>query len=132
MIFHYTKVKWLTSILADGLKPSSILLTPGEKAILWFSTNERWENTVFLMDAPTLAKAHARMLPSGGLARIGCDDSVAPYRWKELKEIASIPSRIAAVFYRTAIEGWFPSWRMAGDARHGACGELPGSGSVQR
>jgi hypothetical protein len=103
MIFHYTKALWLQSILAHGLKPSGIGLHPGEKPLLWFTTNERWENTVFISTSPTLQEAHEYMLPLGGLARIVCDDAVAPYRWKEMKEVASVPSMVAKYLYDSAI-----------------------------
>src|SRR4051794_24332172 len=78
-------------------------MTKGEKAGLWFTVNESWEKTVFAIDAPSLAEAHDAMLPLGGLARIGCDDTVAPHRWKEIREIASISHGLAVGLYRTAI-----------------------------
>jgi hypothetical protein len=103
MIFHYTKGIYQPSIMAHGLMQSAVMLAKGEKPVLWFSTNRHWENTVFAIDAPTLGAAHQRMLLDGGLARIGCDDSVAPYRWKELREIASIPQKLAMRLYASAI-----------------------------
>lgn len=103
MIYHYTKVFYLRSILAHGLKPTDLCIAPGEKPVLWFTTNAHWENTVFCIDAPTLGEAHGAMRRHGGLARIGCDDSVAPHRWKELKELANIPSKVATGLYQAAI-----------------------------
>jgi hypothetical protein len=90
--------------MRHGLKPSNLLLAPGEKAVLWFTTNDRWENTVFALDAPSLPEAYQKMSSLGGLARIGCDESIAPHRWKEIKEIASIPYHMAAHLYSSAIE----------------------------
>jgi hypothetical protein len=103
MIYHYTKALHLPSILRQGLQPSRLLLTPGEKPILWFTTNPAWENTVLALDAPSLDEANLRMRDQGGLARIVCNDSVAPLRWKELKEIASIPYSMSSHLYSTAI-----------------------------
>ena len=103
MIYHYTKVMHLPPILAQGLKPTNVFIAPGEKPVLWFSTNPQWENTVFCSDAPSLKEAHLRMRSMGGLARIGCHDSVAPHRWKELKELANIPSKFAMSLYQAAI-----------------------------
>jgi hypothetical protein len=62
-----------------------------------------WENTIVVDTAPTLTEAHEFMWDLGGLARIGCDDSVAPYRWKEVREIASIPSKLAVCLYSSPI-----------------------------
>ena len=104
MIFHYTKAVHMPFIMAQGLKQSASLLARGEKPVLWFTTNGTWENTVFPTDAPSLPEAHSKMLPWGGLVRIGCDDSVAPHRWKELREIATIPPVLAGGLYRNAIE----------------------------
>ena len=103
MIYHYTKVLHLRSILAHGLKPTDLLIAPGETPVLWFSTNPQWENTAFCSDAPSLGEAHKLLRTYGGLARIGCDDSVAPVRWKELKELAHIPSKVAMCLYQSAI-----------------------------
>ena len=104
MIYHDTKVFNLPSILARGLKPTDVLIAPGELPVLWFTTNERWEPTVLSVFAPSLEAAHEAMLRHGGLARIVCDQTVAPHPWKELKEIARIPSKIAMILYRAAID----------------------------
>jgi hypothetical protein len=113
MIYHYTKGFHLPSILA-----SSILVAEGEKPILWFTTNELWENTIFVATAPTLTEAHEFMLDLGGLLRISCDNSVALHRWKELREVASIPSKLAVCLYASAIRvGSRPGeWRGSLDA----------------
>ncbi len=55
-------------------------------------------------DAPSLGLAHKTMLPNGGPVRIACAEPVAPYRWKELKEVASIPTKVAMGLYSTAIK----------------------------
>jgi hypothetical protein len=110
MIFHYTKVVKLPAILRMGLRldppyiqGSRVPLGPGEKRVVWFSTNTRWENTIFVIDAPSLAQAHIRMMQYGGLARIGCDESVAPFTWHELKVLAAIPLKMSAALYQSAI-----------------------------
>jgi len=118
MIYHYTKAIHLPSILAHSLQPTDALIAPGELPVLWFTTNERWENTVLSVCAPSLTAAHEAMLPYGGLARIVCHKEVALYRWKELKEIARIPSKIAMGLYSSAIRlGSRPGeWRGTLDA----------------
>lgn len=103
MIYHYTKAVYLPSILTNGLKQSDVGVNPPEKPVVWFTINPAWENTVFAIDAPSLEKAHARMLGSGGLARIVCNDAVAPHTWKDLKELANIPSKIAISLYQSAL-----------------------------
>lgn len=46
MFFHYTTGNKISSILNDGLlRRSEILLFPNEKPVLWFSSNQDWENT---------------------------------------------------------------------------------------
>lgn len=104
MIYHYTKTMFIPSILKKGLLPTDLFLTPGEKPINWFSTNPLWERTVLILTSPTLAEAHEYMLKQGGLARIVCNDEVAPIRWKQLKEIASIPYCVAHYLYSSAIQ----------------------------
>jgi hypothetical protein len=58
MIYHCAKVFHLPSILAYGLRRSELSLTPGEKPILWFSTNPTWENTVLPFGVLSLKEAH--------------------------------------------------------------------------
>jgi hypothetical protein len=103
MIYHYTKSLSMASITANGLQPSPIHLAPGEKPVLWFTTNAHWENTVFIMDAPNLRLAHLKLTALNGmLVRIGCDDSVAPHGWVEMNEMASTPSRAVSSLYKSA------------------------------
>ena len=46
MFFHYTTGNKISSILNDGLlRRSETLLLPNEKPVLWFSSNQDWENT---------------------------------------------------------------------------------------
>src|ERR1044071_2966623 len=104
MIYHYSNSIWLPSIMATGLTPKPIELQPGEKAVLWFTLNPKWENTIFLLNAPSLQKAHVKMSHLGHwLVRIGCDESVAPYTREEITELAATPSTLAAALYETAI-----------------------------
>ncbi len=103
MIYHYTQMVHLQRILAFGLRPSTYYLQPGEQPVLSFTTNPNWENTVFAIDAPTLAEAHEKMLGDDGLVRIGCDDSVAPYRWNRLCEVANTPERVSRWLAKFAI-----------------------------
>jgi len=92
----------MPAILKKGLKPTDYYISRGEKPVLWFSSNPIWENTVFCADAPTLEEAYQRM-NGEVLFRIGCDESVAPHTWKEIKEIANIPFKVATGLYRAAI-----------------------------
>jgi hypothetical protein len=104
MIYHYTKQLHLPSILKKGLLPTDLFIAKGERPVNWFTTNPLWERTVFILTAPTLPEAHEYMRDCGGLVRIICDDDVAPYRWKELKEIAAIPYYMSRHLYCSAIK----------------------------
>jgi hypothetical protein len=113
MIYHYTQMVHLESIMELGLQPYTYNLQPGEKPSLSFTTNPVWENTVFVINAPNISEAHQKMLERGGLVRISCEDSVAPYRFRKLCEVARIPRRMSRHLYSRAIEvGSNPSdWR---------------------
>ncbi len=101
MIYHYTKTIYLVSILSGGLKPS-FRNGPVDK-VLWFSTNPTWERTVFLDTAPKLEDAYRWATPRmGGIARVACDDVVAPYRFLEICQAADIPMKVAMRLMNTA------------------------------
>jgi hypothetical protein len=103
MIYHYTKSTKLASILTHGLRPRRILLAPGEKPVLWFTTNDRWEDTGLTIDAPSLGGAHDFVLKLGArLIRIACDDDVAPHGWNEIQKLAATPAGVAARLYELA------------------------------
>jgi hypothetical protein len=93
MIYHYTKTIHLASILTEGLRPSHVY-GPVDKP-LWFSANPRWERTVFLDDASQLEDAYLWGKNIGGIARIACDDAIAPYRLQETCQIAGISTKLA-------------------------------------
>jgi hypothetical protein len=104
MIYHYTKTWNLASILGNGLKPTSLHIPPGERAVNWFTTNPLWENTVFADLAPTIDKAHASVRQSGHLLiRISCDEAVATLRWEDVKEVANMECHDASALNRVAL-----------------------------
>ncbi len=114
VIYHYTKTYNLASILANGLKPTSLFAPPGEKAVNWLTINPLWENTVFAIDAPTIDKADTFARRIGHrLIRISCDESVATLRWKDVKEAANINFHQASALNRVALSSYSkPSeWR---------------------
>ena len=44
IIWHYTTIPNLISILADGaIKPATARVPAGEKPAVWFSTHQHWE-----------------------------------------------------------------------------------------
>jgi len=46
LLWHYTKGVHLAKILADGfIRPATAFVDPGEKPIVWFSTDQHWEPT---------------------------------------------------------------------------------------
>jgi hypothetical protein len=105
MIYHYTKEFNLASILEKGLIPWTIILWPGEKPVLYFTTNPRWENTVLIGQAETLRDSYDLAIKGRTrLVRISCDDSVVPHRWKQIKDLAAIPYSVAHGLYTSAIQ----------------------------
>lgn len=96
-LWHYTTGQAIHSILtAARIKPTGIGIAPGEKPIVWFSTEQFWEPTVVKgyrePDGKIVQLGMKGILDRGfGLFRIGVAPSTAPYRWAELKENSGMP-----------------------------------------
>ena len=46
MVWHYTILDAFRSILRDGfIKPATQFVPPGERPVVWFSSNPVWENS---------------------------------------------------------------------------------------
>jgi hypothetical protein len=119
MIWHYTVGQHFISILEEGeIRTTTAYLAPGEKPIAWFSTEQFWEPTVTkgLRTAEGAVQNLGMQEQHEGnflLCRLGVDEEVAPYRWRELKQLSGMPPHIAAGLARVAKHrGGNPSrWR---------------------
>src|SRR5262245_17530639 len=77
LVWHYTTTQCLVKILTDGyLKPATAFVKPPEKPVVWFSTNQDWEETANKLGQTTdgslvrLGREETAEL-GGGLIRIG-------------------------------------------------------------
>ena len=124
MVWHYTTAPSFAAIRKDGLiRPSTMYLTPGERPIVWFSSDPLWEHTVVkgvrAFDGSVIQLGMSGLLARGvGLIRIGVDPDTAPMTWPELKRHSRMPAKIARGLVRVA-NGWGASaskWRGTFDA----------------
>jgi hypothetical protein len=90
MLWHYTTVHCLNSIIEDGhirCATKGVLAT--ELAIAWFSTEEFWEPTVEKLwlpgnsDIPQVLDMKAMLEHDILLCRIGLEESSAPHHWED-------------------------------------------------
>ena len=122
-VYHYTTQQRLPIIKAAGyLRPSVAYPTPGEKMALWFTISNEWDNTAN-KGMPALHEGkivsvtlNPRMTHhlTGGLVRVECADSVAPYDWDWYKLHSGVHRKMARHLYQTAIlQGVKPrDWRV--------------------
>jgi hypothetical protein len=91
MIWHYNADRSFISILSDGfIKPATTHVTPGEKPIVWFSTEKVWEPTVVKLyaaeDGVECLLGMDGLLNHGPpLFRFGVAEYTAPMTWWELR-----------------------------------------------
>jgi hypothetical protein len=124
MVWHYTKGVHLPKIIASGeIRPATVGVGVGERPIVWFSTNPRWEETASpgrIDDQGQLRKATLEKMEviCAGRARIAVDDATAPYDWYYLKRAAGIKTKTAQGLETAAIrDGASPKdWRGTFDS----------------
>lgn len=89
VLFHYTTVEKLRLIINSGrIKPSTALIEPNEKPVVWFSSRPTWEPTA--TKCPLSGKLGQIITASaqGGLARISVPPATAPYLFEQLPLVA--------------------------------------------
>ena len=97
IVWHYTIGDRALDILEGGvIKRATAGVPEGEKPIVWFSTNQVWEQTACkFTHTPTgpvrLNKEQTAEL-GNGLYRFGVLDKTAPYKWRELRQKAGMTS----------------------------------------
>jgi hypothetical protein len=118
--WHYTTDQGLKGILRDQvIRPATTAVDLRECPIVWFSTNQDWENTVVkalkYSDGRLVSlKTPAEMVRFGVRAfRIGVLPKSAPFHWCQLKKMGRIKPKVIKGLVRSAIEmGADPSeWR---------------------
>jgi hypothetical protein len=110
LLWHYTVGPSFLSIIEDGLiRPTEVLLCPGERPIVWFSANQIWERTAGLAlgdeeGAFVRSLSIEEMTQYGGIVRFGVAPETAPYDWNALKELSRMPAWVARGLYDIAIK----------------------------
>jgi hypothetical protein len=101
-LWHYTTGEHLTEIMRDGcLRPTAILIDPGEHPAVWFSALQDWEPTAskLLVDTETDEVRRATMQEmrklAGGPVRIGVAHDAAPIDWETFKRTSGISRKSA-------------------------------------
>src|SRR5207248_9656228 len=101
MIWHYTAGDNFKSIFySKVIRPATAHIAPGEKSIVWFSTEEWWEPSVTKgrrRPDGTIEDLGMDALHAAGfmLWRIGVAPDTAPYTWSERKKLSGMPSDVA-------------------------------------
>lgn len=121
--WHYTTGEKFKLITESGaILPTALFLSPGERAAVWFSSNQFWEPTaakVWLGDDGSQTQLDmAQTAERGeGLVRFGVLPEVAPHNWNEFKRLSGVHSRMAKGMYSGGIsQGAKPSeWYVTFD-----------------
>jgi hypothetical protein len=107
--WHYTTGQKFLAIVESGyLKPTNIDVRPPEKPILWFSLNQKWENTAnkAILEADgeikRLSMQETRRL-GGGLVRFGIKPNVL-YLGNQLRIKASMSASIWKVLCKEGLK----------------------------
>ena len=94
-------------IIRDGLiKPATAGIDPGEKPLVWFSSNSVWEQTankgIRSLSGGRRSLSFTEMVYMGGLCRIGVAAETAPLSWKQLRSTGAIRPATARALERVA------------------------------
>jgi hypothetical protein len=108
LVWHYTTVDCFKRIVRDGvLRPATAAVPQHERPVVWFSTNEYWEQSankaLQMSDGRLIAldmKGTAKH--GGGLIRIGVAPERAPHTWNEMRRVARIDRRMARALMHVA------------------------------
>jgi hypothetical protein len=107
-VFHYTVGKRLLKILEDGeIKFATAFIGQKEKPVVWFSTNQEWEQTVNKGSQDKQGRIMGRTKEETeemgkGLIRIEVAPQTAPYTWEDYKLNAGVDKNILSALEHTA------------------------------
>ena len=96
LLWHYTTSARIQKIVEDAaIKPATAFVEPNERPIVWFTTNQRWENTVskslLLPNGKMIGMDMVDMMARGiKLYRIGVLPKSAPFDWPTLLARSSV------------------------------------------
>lgn len=121
ILWHYTCGIKIQSIISDGLiKQATAHIEPGEKPVVWFSSNKLWE--------PTASKATMRNnrlyrltrdeteREASGLFRISVSKETAPHNWDDYVNLSGASSQMISLMKKNGynqgsrISQWFFSF----------------------
>ena len=100
LVWHYTFGEAFRSILENGLiMPATANVSERERPIVWFSTNQEWDQTVpkGLMKNGVIVDLDREAMIAAGLrlGRIGVSPVTAPYLWSTLKRLSRMNDRMS-------------------------------------
>jgi hypothetical protein len=107
MIFYYTTGQQLQVLLRAGVIPTTAIAK--EKPCVFFSSNQEWEPSANLLvsdgrgNSVKSTKAVTYEI-GGGLARIGVDQTIAPYDWKQYVKLSEAEPKTVAALRSMAYE----------------------------
>ncbi len=118
-IWHYTTFECLLEIITDGqIRPATERVPVGERPIVWFSRNPKWEPTAtktFCGPDGTMREATIEEMEqiAGGLARIEVQSETAPHGWRQLQRLSCMRASVARRLEKAALRVYsFPEdWR---------------------
>lgn len=89
ILWHYTTRQKLALIEAAGvIEPSTALIEPREKPVVWFSSRATWEPTATKCPMTGKLGQYVTASAQGGLARIAVASSTAPHGFPQLPLMA--------------------------------------------
>lgn len=109
--WHYTVYQWLVKIIESREIKKAPSYVDGEIPVVWFSTNQIWEETVRKKVRP-MGKGKHILLSRNGLFKVGYPpvrieidpNEVKIHSWKHHKKHSGIPKKIAVLLEKQAIE----------------------------
>jgi hypothetical protein len=110
IFWHYTTGKNFEAITRDGLiVPATAGVPKREKPIVWFSSNQYWEQTagkmLKLQDGTLVKLTMEETCKFGrGLVRIGAAPETAPHDWVALKRLGRMSKRTARGLWAAGIK----------------------------
>lgn len=118
LIWHYTRGERFVQIVESGyIRPS--IEEPHIRAAVWFSTEQFWEPTVFVLDTSTGKHLGMRGMLDRGvpLVRIGVPPEVAPLSWAHFRSQSGICQQDMQYRVKTCMArgGHTSRWRVTFD-----------------
>jgi hypothetical protein len=121
VLWHYTVVQYLSSILEAGIRPATAFIEAGERPVVWCSYRSSWER--ICNKAVGDEAGEIRSLDETGtdqffgLARLQVPEELAPYTWSDFIQMSGVRPKMAAALKQLAVEAGsdVADWRVAFD-----------------